>query len=106
MCNILHNIHKTGLSPLVPGQNKLLLSSYAMIYAANQVLKPVRIIAAVALSKLSAEYIVRTQECLNCSRNVAIGCQYMVGQLMMALTFGLGVSIVHLLTGVPIFPTV
>ena len=96
-------MHKqTGISPLVPGQKKSLLTSYAMIYGILQLLKPFRVAAAIAMSKLSAEYLVLTQERLNCSRTVAIGCQYIMGNIMMCITFGVGVSIVSLITGVPI----
>lgn len=92
---------QTGLSPLVPGQWKSLLSSYAMIYGAIQVLRPFRVAAAIAMSKLSAEYLEMTQDKLNCSRGVAIGCQYLMGQLMMCACALAGISIVSLLTGVP-----
>ena len=93
---------QTGISPLVPGQKKALLASYAMIYGVLQLLKPFRVAMAIGMSKLSAEYLEMTQEKFNCSRTVAIGCQYMMGQLMMGITFFVGVSIVSLLTGVPI----
>ena len=73
-----------------------------MIYGVLQLLKPFRVAMAIGMSKLSAEYLEMTQEKFNCSRTVAIGCQYMMGQLMMGITFFAGVSIVSLLTGVPI----
>lgn len=95
-------VKRTGLSPLAPGQKKSLLASYAMIYGALQLLKPFRVAAAIGMSKLSAEYLDMTQERFNCSRNVAIGCQYMMGQFMMGITFLVGVTIVSMLTGVPI----
>jgi hypothetical protein len=55
------------------------------------------------MSKLSAEYLEMTQAKLNCSRGVAIGCQYLMGQVMMGICALIGVSIVTLLTGVPLF---
>ncbi len=88
---------------MVPGQKKSLLSSYAMIYGALQVLKPFRVAAAVAMSKLSADCLDLTQERLNCSRHVAIGCQYGMGMVAMGVTFYAGVSVVSLLTGVPMW---
>jgi len=96
-------VKRTGVSPLVPGQKRALLASYAMIYGALQVLKPFRIAAAIAMSRLSAEYLVVTEERLKCSRRVAIGCQYVMGQIAMGITFLAGVSLVSLLTGVPIW---
>ena len=94
-------VKRTGVSPLVPGQKKSLLASYAMIYGALQLLKPFRVAAAVAMSKVSAEYLDVTQERFQCSRNVAIGCQYLMGQFMMAAAFAMGVTVVSLVTGVP-----
>merc|ERR1712194_926784 len=95
-------VKRTGVSPLVPGQKTALLTSYAMIYGALQILKPFRVAAAIAMSKLSAQYLVMTEEKLKCSRNVAIGCQYAMGQVMMGITFFVGVTLVSVLTGVPI----
>lgn len=74
-----------------------------MIYGLVQVLRPFRVAAAIAMSKLSAEYLEMTQAKLNCSRGVAIGFQYLMGQVMMGLCALLGVSIVSLLTGVPLW---
>lgn len=96
------SIKRTGLSPMVPGQWKSLLTSYAMIYGAIQILKPFRVAAAIAMSKLSAEYLEMTQHKLNCSRRVAIACQYVMGQVVMAVCALLGVTAVSLWTGVPL----
>ena len=74
-----------------------------MIYGVIQLLKPFRVAAAIAMSKLSAEYLEMTQAKLNCSRAVAIGCQYAMGLVAMATCASIGVSIVSLVTGVPIF---
>jgi hypothetical protein len=74
-----------------------------MIYGLVQILRPFRVAAAIAMSKLSAEYLEMTQAKLNCSRGVAIGCQYLMGQVMMGICALIGVSIVTLLTGVPLF---
>ena len=91
------------MSPLVQGQWKTLLTSYAMIYGVIQLFRPFRVAMAIGMSKLSAEYLDMTQTKLNCSRGVAIGCQYLMGQIMMGICSIIGVSIVTLLTGVPIF---
>ena len=79
-----------------------MLSSYAMIYGAIQLLKPFRVAAAIGMSKLSAEYLDLTQSRLGCSRTVAIGCQYMMGVIMMGVCAFAGISFVSLLTGAPI----
>ena len=80
-----------------------MLTSYAMIYGLVQILRPFRVAAAIAMSKLSAEYLEMTQTKLHCSRGVAIACQYLMGQVMMGICALFGVSIVSLLTGVPLF---
>ena len=49
---------QTGVSPLVPGQKRALLASYAMIYGALQVLKPFRIAAAIAMSRRESSSLV------------------------------------------------
>lgn len=74
-----------------------------MIYGIVQILRPFRVALAIGMSKLSAEYLEMTQSKLNCSRGVAVGCQYMMGQVMMVMVASLGVSIVSLVTGVPIW---
>lgn len=93
---------RTGLSPLVPGQWKSLLTSYGMIYGLVQLLRPFRVAAAIAMSKLSAEYLEMTQNKLNCSKPIAIGVQYLMGQFMMGFTALLGITFVSWKTGVPI----
>jgi len=94
---------KTGLSPLVPGQWKSLLTAYGMIYGLIQLLRPFRVAAAVGMSKLSSEYLELTQTKFQCSRAVAIGLQFVSGQLIMGLCAALGVTLASLLTGVKVF---
>ena len=64
--------------------------------------KPFRVAAAIGMSKLSAEYLEVTQDKLHCSKGVAIAIQYTSGWIIMAACAVLGVSIVSLLTGVPL----
>jgi len=94
---------QTGLPPGNPSQWKNLATSYAMIYGAIQVLRPFRVAAAIAMSKLSAEYLQMIQKKLKCSRAVAIGVQYIMGQLIMCCCAFIGVSIVSIATGTPMF---
>lgn len=96
---------RTGLSPLMPGQWRSLLTAYSMIYGIIQLIRPFRVAAAIGMSKLSAEYLEMTQTKFNCSRGVAIGVQYMVGWVMMGSGAFLGMSLTTLLTGVPIWGT-
>jgi len=94
---------RTGLSPLMPGQWRSLLTSYGMIYTMVQLLRPFRVAAAVGMSKLSAEYLELTQARFQCSRGVSIGVQFVSGQLIMGVCAVLGVSMASLLTGVKVF---
>lgn len=94
---------KTGLSPLVPGQWKSLLGSYGSIYVLLQVVRPFRVAAAVAMSKLSKELLEQTQERFKCSRAVAIIIQYAVGWVAWAAIVFIGIGTSSLATGVPIY---
>lgn len=92
---------RTGLSPL--WQWKELLKSYATIYAVIQVLRPFRVAAAIAMSKLSKEFLDQTQAKLDCSRRYAVALHVVLSQVMYAVCAGLGVISASCLSGVPIF---
>lgn len=92
---------RTGLSPL--WQWKELLKSYATIYALIQVLRPFRVAAAIAMSKLSKEFLDQTQAKMDCSRKHAVLFQFVLSQLMLAVCASLGVLAASGLSGVPIF---
>jgi len=93
----------TGLSPLMPGQWKSLLKSYGMIYGFISLVRPFRVASAIAMSKLSAEYLEITQTKFKCSRKVAIGVQYSSGVFVGGCCAFLGVFGVSLFTGVPLW---
>lgn len=95
---------RTGISPLVKGQWKELLKSYGTIYAIIQLLRPFRVAAAIAMSKLSNEMLTLTQEKLDCSKRAAILYQYALGWVAWLLTSVLGVQIASACSGVPILP--
>jgi len=94
---------RTGLSPLAPGQWKSLLAAYGTLYTAIQVLKPVRVAAAIAMSKFSLGFLRWKQSKLNCSRGQAIAMQYSLGWLAWGCLTTIGVSYASVLSGVPIF---
>lgn len=94
---------RTGLSPLAPGQWKSLLASYGTLYAFIQLLRPFRVAAAVAMSKMSKEFLEQTQEKLDCSRGVAICFQYALGWVVWLALVAVGVALASLSSGVPIF---
>lgn len=92
---------RTGISPL--WQWKELLKSYATIYAVIQVLRPFRVAAAIALSKVSKEFLDQTQAKLDCSRRYAVALHVVLSQVMYAACAGMGVISASCLSGVPIF---
>jgi hypothetical protein len=93
---------QTGLSPLEPGQWKSLLAAYGTIYAGIQLLRPFRVAAAVAMSKLSKEFLDSTQQKLSCSRTVSIAIQYALGWIVWAGLAAVGVLTASVSSGVPI----
>ena len=98
-----HPILQTGLSPLAPGQWKSLLKAYGTIYAIVQLLRPFRVAAAVAMSKMSNSFLEETQVQLNCSRGVAIVVQYALGWLAWAVVATSGIALASWCSGVPVW---
>jgi hypothetical protein len=94
---------QTGLSPLAPGQWKSLLKAYGTIYAFLQFLRPFRVAAAVAMSKLSAEFLKQTQFKLDCSRGFAIAFQYALGWIVQMILSTFGVAVASWSSGVPVW---
>jgi hypothetical protein len=93
---------RTGLSPLAPGEWKSLLAAYGTIYAAIQLLKPFRVAAAVAMSKLSKEFLEATEQKFDCKRGTAIAFQYALGWMTWVLLATAGVTIASFSSGVPV----
>jgi len=93
---------RTGLSPLVPGQWKALLTTYGAMYAVIQILRPFRVALAMGLSKQSKELLDATQEKLNCSKGVAIVIQYCLGYAVWLPLASAGILLASLSTGVPV----
>lgn len=96
------SMKRTGLSPLAPGNWKSLLAAYGTIYAAVQLLRPFRVAAAVAMSKLSKEFLEATEAKLDCNRRTAVAVQFAFGWLAWAVVATTGVTLASLATGVPI----
>ena len=94
---------RTGLSPLAPGQWKNLLAAYGTLYAFVQVLKPFRVAAAIAMSKLCKQGLDATQEYYQCSRRTAMAVQYGLGWLAWFVMTVVGIGLASLRTGTPIF---
>ena len=91
---------RTGLSPLY--QWKALLKSYGTLYALVQLLRPFRVAAAIAMSKLSLQFLEGTQEKLRCRRGVAIAVQYFLGYVVQLVLASIGIALASLASGVPL----
>lgn len=94
-----------GISPLAPGQWKSLLRAYATLYAAVQLLRPFRVAGAVAMSKMSKQFLHATEQKLNCSRKTAIVVQYGLGWVAWASLASVGITVATLSSGVPLWPS-
>ena len=88
---------------MVPGQWKSLIGAYGTIYAIIQLLRPFRVAAAIAMSKLSKEFLLQTETKLSCSRGVAIAFQYGLGWIAWVGVSIVGISLASIYTGVPIW---
>ena len=102
-CCFIKLFSQTGLSPLVPGQWKSLLAAYGGLYAIITLLRPLRVMAAAALSKKTTTLIDLTQDRLGCSRTTAIVVLYSVGFVAWMTTLGCGISLASACSGVPIW---
>mmetsp|Transcript_13167 Transcript_13167/g.20449 ORF Transcript_13167/g.20449 Transcript_13167/m.20449 type:complete len:327 (-) Transcript_13167:469-1449(-) len=94
---------KTGISPLYPGQWKSLAAAYGTIYVFIQMLKPFRLMGAIALSKSCRTLLQQTQERFDCSRGVAIALQYSLGLVVWAMLASMGIGLASLASGVSVF---
>jgi len=93
----------TGMSPLAPGQWKSLLAAYGKLCAFVQLMRPVRIVAAIAMSKVSGEFLAATQRRFRCSRASAAAVQYAVGWVAWLACTTAGVAVASHAAGVPVF---
>ena len=80
-----------------------MIAAYGTIYAVIQLLRPFRVAAAIAMSKLSKEFLIQTEVKLNCNRSFAIAFQYGLGWITWSVVSIFGISLASLGTGVPIF---
>ena len=88
---------------MVPGQWKSLLAAYATIYGLVQIIKPFRVAAAIAMSKLSKEFLDQTQHRLQCNKRVAIVVQYGLGWVVWSVLAVAGIGVASTVAGVAIW---
>eukprot|EP00526_Cylindrotheca_closterium_P019632 CAMPEP_0113607976 /NCGR_PEP_ID=MMETSP0017_2-20120614/3674_1 /TAXON_ID=2856 /ORGANISM="Cylindrotheca closterium" /LENGTH=229 /DNA_ID=CAMNT_0000516621 /DNA_START=84 /DNA_END=773 /DNA_ORIENTATION=+ /assembly_acc=CAM_ASM_000147 len=94
---------RTGLSPLVGGQWKSLMSAYGSIYLFVTLMKPLRFAMALSLTKHTERLIEETQSRLGCARPVAIGLDVAMGLLLWVSCMAGGVLFASALSGVPVY---
>mmetsp|Transcript_19866 Transcript_19866/g.25587 ORF Transcript_19866/g.25587 Transcript_19866/m.25587 type:complete len:291 (-) Transcript_19866:284-1156(-) len=96
---------RTGLSPLAPGQWKGFLAVYSGFYIFNNIIRPVRLAASVAVSPYFEKLVLKVQEKLRLKKKAtAVTLTVLIVNLIgtTGLMFGL-VSVAASLSGVPVF---
>jgi formate hydrogenlyase subunit 4 len=99
----LFSSYQTGLSPLVPGQWKSLLAAYGALYAVISLMRPLRVAAAIGMSKTTERFLDETQARLGCSRGLAMFVEYALGWVAWVGLIACGVSMASACSGVPIW---
>ena len=96
---------QTGLSPLAPGQWKPFLAVYAGFYVFNNIVRPLRFAASMAVSTYFDNAVAFIEKKTKLSRKLSIGVLvFLVNICGTFAAMGLGVSIASTAAGVPIFP--
>jgi len=94
---------RTGLSPLVGGQWKSLMSAYGSLYLFVTLMRPLRFGLALSLTKHTERLIEETQTRLGCSRPIAVGVDVAMGLCIWAGAMAGGVMSASALSGVPLY---
>ena len=79
------------------------MSAYGVLYAFITLMRPLRVAAAVALSKPTENFLQRLQFRLGCSRGTAIAIQYALSWVAWSGLVTVGVSLASACSGVPVF---
>lgn len=96
---------RTALSPLAPGQRPRFLAVYSGFWVFNNIVRPIRFAASVALSTKFDAIVRNIQERANVSRRVAIGLTVVLANVVgTTMLMCAGVALAASLAGVPIFP--
>lgn len=96
---------RNAVSPLAPGQWKGFLAVYAGFFVFNNVIRPVRLAGAVAVSPQFDKFIAQLQEKMKISKGLAILVTVLLANVVctVALMCG-GIALASVLAGVPVFP--
>ena len=92
------------MSPLAPGQWKGFLTIYAGFFVFNNIIRPVRVAVAVAISPKFDRTIARIQKKLKVSKAVAVTVTVVLANIVGTLTaMAAGISIASICAGVPVW---
>ena len=95
---------RTGMSPLAPGQWKGFLGVYAGFFVFNNVVRPVRFAAAMAVSPQFDKIVNFMQEKFKVSKAAAVGITVFLANVLGTLTaMSCGILIASLAAGVPVW---
>lgn len=93
------------MSPLAPDQWKPFLAIYSAFFVFNNLVRPFRFAASVAVAPSFERLIQSVQQKLNVSRGIAIGlCVFVVNIVGTLSLMTLGIAIASTLAGVPAIP--
>jgi hypothetical protein len=102
---ICYHLKKTGLSPLAPGQWKSFLTVYAGFWVFNNIVRPIRLAMAVAISPQIDKLVNHWQNRYNMSKARAITLTIILLNLVGTLSFmALGITSASALAGIPVIP--
>ena len=98
-------IRQTGLSPLAPGQWKGFLAVYSGFWVFNNIIRPLRATAAVAVSPLLERWVRAVQNRLQVKQSVAVLITVLLLNVVGTITLMCaGIALAAILAGVPVFP--
>jgi hypothetical protein len=96
---------QTGLSPLAPGQWKKFLAVYAGFWMFNNIVRPIRVGMAVAISPKFDNFVTSLQDRMRVSRATAVTITVVLANLIGTTLFmSSGIAIAAIAAGVPVFP--
>ena len=99
-------IQKTGLSPLAPGQWKPFLGVYAGFYVFNNIVRPIRLAIAAAISPKFEQVVKSIQDRFGVAKSVAVTMTVVIANVFgTLLAMSGGIALASIFSGVPVWAT-
>ena len=96
---------QTGLSPLAPGQWKKFLAVYAGFYVFNNIVRPIRLAASVAVSPRFDDLVLWVQNRFGVRKGIAVTITVIVVNVFGTIFVSAAlIGLASALAGVPVFP--